>query len=68
MMQRTCTHSNRRNAQQLHGMLGHIDAVDRHNMRLRKEEYGERSERIEFKGDFVSQILIFKEFMQLASQ
>jgi len=48
---------------QLHGMLGHIDAVDRHNMRLRKEEYGERSEKdLSSKETLYRRFLIFKEF------
>jgi len=53
---------------QLHGMLGHIDAVDRHNMRLRSKEYGEKSEKdLSSKETLYRRFLIFKEFYAATS-
>lgn len=48
---------------QLHGMLGHIDGVDRHNMELRSKEPGQKTERdLSSKETLYRRFLIFKEF------
>jgi RNA-directed DNA polymerase len=48
---------------QLHGMLGYVDAVDRHNMKLRSKEHSEKSQKeLSSKETLYRRFLVFKEF------